>query len=69
MGPPYGTPVGLGGGLIRDANGAWIRGYARAIGQAISVAAELWTFRDGIQLCIYQKKKKKLNTHIHSLVF
>ena len=31
-----------GGGLIRDANGAWLRGYARAIGRATSVAAELW---------------------------
>ncbi|KAK7828809.1 putative ribonuclease h protein [Quercus suber] len=41
-----------GGGLIRDANGAWIRGYARAIGWATSVAAELWALRDGIQLCI-----------------
>ena len=30
-----------GGGLIHDSNGAWVSGYARAIGHTTSVAAEL----------------------------
>ena len=30
-----------GGGLIRNENGEWVKGYARAIGCATSVAAEL----------------------------
>ena len=41
-----------GGGLIRDANGSWVSGYARAIGCTTNMAAELWALRDGINLCI-----------------
>ena len=41
-----------GGGIIRNAEGKWIKGYARAIGNTTSVAAELWALRDGIQLCL-----------------
>ena len=41
-----------GGGIIRNAEGKWIKGYARAIGNMTSVAAELWGLRDGIQLCL-----------------
>ena len=41
-----------GGGLIRDSNGAWVKGYARAIGYTTSVAVELWALRDGMNLCI-----------------
>ncbi|KAK9988382.1 hypothetical protein SO802_028621 [Lithocarpus litseifolius] len=41
-----------GGGLIRNDKGEWIRGYVRAIGCTMSMAAELWALRDGIRLCI-----------------
>ena len=41
-----------GGGLIRDSKGEWVSGYARAIRYTTSVAAELWAFHDGINLCI-----------------
>nr|POE70444.1 putative ribonuclease h protein [Quercus suber] len=41
-----------GGGLIRDHNGAWICGFARQIGHASSVMAELWAVRDGLSLTI-----------------
>ena len=41
-----------GEGLIRDSKGEWVSGYARAIGFSTSVAAELWAFCDGINLCI-----------------
>ncbi|KAK7813079.1 putative ribonuclease h protein [Quercus suber] len=41
-----------GGGIIRNSIENWVRGYARAIGHTISVAAELWALRDGINLCI-----------------
>ena len=44
-----------GGGLIRNEIGEWVRGYARAIGCATSVAAKLWALRDGIGLCISLK--------------
>ena len=33
----------------------WVKGYARSIGCAISVAAELWALRDKIRLCISLK--------------
>ena len=39
-----------GGGIIRNDEGKWIKGYARAIRNTTSVAAELWALRDGIQL-------------------
>ena len=41
-----------GGGLIRNENGEWVRGYARAVGATTSVIAELWALRNGIRLCI-----------------
>ena len=43
------------GGLIRNDKGEWIKGYARAIGLATRVAAELWALGDGIKLCISLK--------------
>lgn len=50
-GPSLGNPGQAGGGgLIRDSNGVWIRGYARAIGIITSVAVKLWASRDGINL-------------------
>ena len=39
-----------GGGLIRNNEGGWIRGYSRSIGYTISVMAELWALRDGLTL-------------------
>lgn len=51
-GSSLGNPSLAGGrGLIRNENGDWIRGYARAIGITTSVAAELWALRD-IQMCL-----------------
>ncbi|KAL0001759.1 hypothetical protein SO802_015540 [Lithocarpus litseifolius] len=44
-----------GGGLIRNQDGEWVKGYARSIGCATSVASELWALRDGIRLCISLK--------------
>lgn len=44
-----------GGGIIRNAEGEWIKGYARAIGSTTSVATELWALRDGVQLCLELK--------------
>ena len=38
------------GGLIRDNEGRWIRGYSRSIGHMTSVMAELWALRDGLNL-------------------
>ena len=41
-----------GGGIIRNADGEWVTGYARAIGTTTSVEAELWALRDEINLCL-----------------
>lgn len=52
-GSPLGNPgLAGGGGFIRDHNGCWLAGFSRAIGQAMSVKAELWPLRKGLQLCI-----------------
>ena len=39
-----------GGGIIRDSQGAWVKGYARSIGFTSSIMAELWALRDGLRL-------------------
>lgn len=53
----YGSSLGNpgragGGGVIRNAYEDWVSGYAGAIGNITSVAAELWALRDGIDLCL-----------------
>ena len=39
-----------GGGLIRDHQGNWIRGYARSLGNTNSFITELWALRDGLTI-------------------
>ena len=39
-----------GGGLIRDSEGRWVRGFSRSVGHATSVIAEFWALRDGLKL-------------------
>ena len=38
------------GGLIRDSNGIWVRGFSWIIGTTNSFVAELWGLRDGLEL-------------------
>ena len=45
----------VGGGIIQNENGGWVKGYAQAIGVATSVAVELWVLKDGLWLCISLK--------------
>ena len=40
------------GGLLRDSNGLWIRGFAKAMMVSSSLAAEMWAFREGVTLCL-----------------
>ena len=40
-----------GGGIIRDCNGNWVFGFARAIGFTSSISVELWAVRDGLARC------------------
>jgi len=54
-GSSIGNPNLAGGGLIRNANGEWVWGFARAIGTTTCAATELWALRDGIRLCIALK--------------
>lgn len=45
----------VGGGIIRNENGGWVKGYARAIRVMTSVVVELWALKDGLWLCISLK--------------
>ena len=37
-----------GGGVIRDCEGRWMRGFARSIGFTTSIIAEFWALRNGL---------------------
>ena len=39
-----------GGGVIRDHEGKWLKGYARSLGSTNNCMAELWALRDGLLL-------------------
>ena len=39
-----------GGGLIRDSQGNWVKGYMRNIGVATNIIAEFWVLRNGLTL-------------------
>ena len=39
-----------GGGVIRNHEGQWLKGYARPLGSSNSCMAELWALRDGLLL-------------------
>ena len=39
-----------GGGLIRDCQGNWVKGYMRNIGVATNITAEFWALRDDLIL-------------------
>ena len=41
-----------GGGLVRDWNEKWIKGFSRSIGHASSFIAEFWVLRDGLKLAL-----------------
>ena len=43
-----------GGGLIRDSNGVWIKGFTCNIRTSSSVEVELWALRDGILMLFSQ---------------
>ena len=50
---PRGNPGRAGvGGVIRDVNGAWVRGFSGAIGLATNVQAELWELKVGLDMGI-----------------
>ena len=52
-GASLGNPgIAGGGGLIRDSDGGWVGGFARAIGYTTSVQAELRALKDGLMLAI-----------------
>lgn len=40
------------GGVIRDSQGNWIRGFYTNIGESSSFEAELWGLREGLRLCL-----------------
>ena len=39
-----------GGGVLRDCEGRWMRGFVRSIGETTSIMAEFWALRDGLLL-------------------
>lgn len=46
-----GSGIACYGGVIRDANGQWVRGFSRRISVTNTFAAELWGLREGLMLC------------------
>nr|POF24828.1 putative ribonuclease h protein [Quercus suber] len=48
----YALSMGMarGGGIIRDCEGRWVKGFARSIGFTTSILAEFWSLRDGLLL-------------------
>jgi len=38
------------GGLLRNSEGIWLKGFARGVGCTTSCVAELWALRDGLNL-------------------
>ena len=52
-GSALGCPrLARGGGLIRDHQGRWVKGYTRFIGWANSIETEFWVVKDGLILCL-----------------
>ena len=49
-----------GGGLIRDHNGKWVKGFMRNIGKTTSVAAEFWALRDRLMLAAQLGDRKSV---------
>ena len=48
-GASFGNPGrARGGGVIRDSEGRWLRGFARSIGFTTSITAKFWALRDGL---------------------
>ena len=49
MGPPLEIRVRQKeGGIIRDSEGRWMRGFARSIGFTTSITAKFWALGDGL---------------------
>ena len=52
-GAAFGNPGRAGGGgVIRDREGRWVKGFARSIGFTTSITAEFWALRDGLLLAV-----------------
>ncbi|KAK9988891.1 hypothetical protein SO802_029130 [Lithocarpus litseifolius] len=49
-GASLGNPEKVGGGLIRDSYGRWIKGFMIYIGISTSIIAEFWALRDSLTL-------------------
>ncbi|KAK8581429.1 hypothetical protein V6N13_144455 [Hibiscus sabdariffa] len=46
------------GGLIRDHNGQWLRGFARSLGVCSPIEVELWAVHEGlVQACVLGLKR------------
>ena len=56
-----------GGGIIRDSEGRWVKGFARSIGFTTSIIAELWALTDGLLLAD-QIGVQKLWTELYAKV-
>lgn len=40
------------GGVVRDSDGKWLRGFSRYLGQTNSFTAEVWGLRDGLRMAL-----------------
>lgn len=44
--------ISAAGGIIRNSDGLWIKGFNRNIGKTYILAAELWGNRDGLYMAL-----------------
>lgn len=51
-GSSLGNPKLTSGGILRDERGNWVIGFSRKTGRSSSYLAELWTIRDGLNICL-----------------
>ncbi|KAF2289288.1 hypothetical protein GH714_034137 [Hevea brasiliensis] len=47
---PNSGGIACGGGLIRDSNGRWIKGFKVVFGKTLVLGAELWSILEGMKL-------------------
>ena len=56
-----------GGGLLRDSNGSWVKGFSRKVGTSSCLLAELWALRDDLIMARNIHVEEKLIINVDAL--
>lgn len=57
------------GGLIRDSNGKWIRGFSKFVGNCSVLKAELWAVFEGLKMIVdLQLNRVEINTDAKAVI-